>query len=99
MTTKISGPCIFVQNLVYSLSMKAGRTNSISLKYVLHGATSGVAKGGRPPPQSQKKHSLKKAKSVEKLGGGGVHVTSPKLKLIKYVATKENDDILEEHDL
>ena len=38
MTTKISGPCIFVQNLVYSLSMKAGRMNSISLKYVLHGA-------------------------------------------------------------
>jgi hypothetical protein len=31
--------------------------------------------------------------------GGGVHVTSPKLKLIKYVATNENDDILEEHDL
>jgi hypothetical protein len=34
--------------------------------------TSGVAKGGdRPPPQSKKTHSLKKAKSVEKLGGGG----------------------------
>ena len=39
--------------------------------------SSGVAKGGRggeggrSPPQSQKKHSLKKAKSVEKLGGGG----------------------------
>jgi hypothetical protein len=35
---------------------------------------SGVAKGrrgGRPPPQSQKKHYLKKAKSGEKLGGGG----------------------------
>ena len=35
--------------------------------------TSGVAKGGDrpPPPQSKKTHSLKKAKSVEKLGGGG----------------------------
>ena len=62
---------------------------------------SGVAKGGRSPPQSQKKHSLKKAKSVEKLGGrGGVRVTSSKLKLIKYVSTEENDDnhILEELD-
>ena len=59
---------------------------------------SGVAKGGRPPPQSQKNHSLKKAKSVEKLGGG-VHVTSSKVKLIKYVSTEENDDILEELDL
>ena len=65
---------------------------------------SGVAKGGRggqlpPPPQSQKNHSLKKAKSVEKLGGGGVHVTCSKLKLIKYVSTEENNDILEELDL
>ena len=42
---------------------------------------------------------MKKAKSVEKLGGGGVHVTSSKLKLIKYVSTEENDDILEELDL
>jgi hypothetical protein len=63
---------------------------------------SGVAKGGargedRPPP-NRKKNSLKKAKSVEKLGGG-VHVTSSKLKLIKYVSTEENDDILEELDL
>jgi hypothetical protein len=31
--------------------------------------------------------------------GGGVHVTSSKLKLIKYVSTEENDDILEELDL
>ena len=59
----------------------------------------GGARGGDRPPNRKKNHSLKKAKSVEKLGEGGVHVTSPKLKLIKYVATKENDDILEEHDL
>jgi hypothetical protein len=61
----------------------------------------GGGEGGRPPPQSQKNHYLKKAKSVEKLGGGegGVHVTSSKLKLIKYVSTEENDDILEELDL
>ena len=58
----------------------------------------GGARGGDRPPNRKKKHSLKKAKSVERLGGG-VHVTSPKLKLIKYIATKENDDILEEHDL
>ena len=37
---------------------------------------SGVAKGERggataPPPNRKKNHSLKKAKSVEKLGGGG----------------------------
>jgi hypothetical protein len=35
---------------------------------------SGVAKGGRggqpPPPPIAKTHSLKKAKSVEKFGGG-----------------------------
>ena len=31
----------------------------------------GVAKGGRPPPNRKKNHSLKKAKSVEKWGGGG----------------------------
>jgi thioredoxin-related protein len=31
--------------------------------------------------------------------GGGGHVTPSKLKLIKYVATEENDDILEELDL
>ena len=60
----------------------------------------GGARGGGRSPQSQKKHSLKKAKSVEKLGGGGVCVTSSKLKLIKYVSTEENDDnhILEELD-
>ena len=56
--------------------------------------------GEGPPHQSQKKHSLKKVKSVEKLGGGGGgHVTSSKLKLIKYVSTEENDDIVEEVDL
>jgi hypothetical protein len=37
--------------------------------------SSGVAKGGRggatAPPNRKKNHSLKKAKSVEKLGGGG----------------------------
>jgi hypothetical protein len=63
--------------------------------------SSGVAKGGRggaTAPPNRKKHSLKKAKSVEKLGGG-VHVTSSKLKRIKYVSTEENDDILEELDL
>ena len=32
-------------------------------------------------------------------GGGGVHVTCSKLKLIKYVSTEEKDDILEELDL
>ena len=58
---------------------------------------SGVAKGGRAPPQSQKNHSLKKAKSIEKLGGGGYTLQSSKL--IKYVSTEENDDILEELDL
>jgi hypothetical protein len=66
--------------------------------------SSGVAKGGgrevaTAPPNRKKKHSLKKAKSVEKFLGGGVHVTSSKLKLIKYVSTEENDDILEELDL
>jgi hypothetical protein len=67
---------------------------------------SGVAKGWRlpPPPNRHKNHSLKKAKSVEKVcvwggGGGGVHVTCSKLKLIKYVSTEEKDDILEELDL
>jgi hypothetical protein len=34
------------------------------------GVAKGGARGGRPPPQSQKNHSLKKAKSVEKFGGG-----------------------------
>jgi hypothetical protein len=57
----------------------------------------GGARGGDHPPIA-KKNSLKKAKSVEKLGGG-VHVTSSKLKLIKYVSTEENNDILEELDL
>ena len=52
-----------------------------------------------PPPNRHKNHSLRKAKSVEKLGGGGVHVTCSKLKLIKYVSTEEKDDILEELDL
>ena len=65
---------------------------------------SGVAKGGQggataPPPPIAKKTFSEKAKSVEKLGGGGIHVTSSKLKLIKYVSTEENDDILEELDL
>ena len=31
----------------------------------------GGEEGATAPPQSQKKHSLKKAKSVQKLGGGG----------------------------
>ena len=48
-----------------------------------------------PPPNRHKNHSLRKAKSVEKLGGGGVHVTCSKLKLIKYVSTEEIYDILE----
>ena len=53
-----------------------------------------------PPPNRHKNHSLRKAKSVEKLGGGGgVHVTCSKLKLIKNVSTEEKDDILEELDL
>ena len=52
-----------------------------------------------PPPNRHKNHSFRKAKSVEKLGGGGVHVTCSKLKLIKYVSTEEKDDILEELDL
>ena len=58
----------------------------------------GGARGGDRPPNRKKTHSLKKAKSVEKFWGG-VHVTSSKLKLIKYVSTEENDDILEELDL
>jgi hypothetical protein len=58
----------------------------------------GEGGGASAPPQS-KKTSLKKAKSVEKFRGRGVHVTSSKLKLIKYVSTEENDDILEELDL
>ena len=53
--------------------------------------------GRRLPSNRHKNHSLKKAKSVEKLGGG-LHVTCPKLKLIKYVSTEENDNILEELD-
>ena len=53
---------------------------------------------GGTAPLIEKKHSLKKAKSVE-TWGGGVHVTSSKLKLTKYVSTEENDDILEELDL
>jgi hypothetical protein len=57
----------------------------------------GGARGGDRPPPIEHNHSLKKAKSVEKWGG--VHVTSSKLKLIKYVSTEENDDILEELDL
>ena len=63
--------------------------------------TSGVAKGGRggaSAPPIAKKNSLKKAKSVEKLGGGGGY-TLQSSKLIKYVSTEENDDILEELDL
>ena len=36
---------------------------------------SGVAMGGdAPPPNHQKNHSLKKAKSVEKWGGGGTRL-------------------------
>ena len=35
------------------------------------GRSQGGARGGDRPPQSQKNHSLKKAKSVEKWGGGG----------------------------
>jgi hypothetical protein len=31
----------------------------------------GGARGGDRPPNHKKKHYLKKAKSVEKLGGGG----------------------------
>jgi hypothetical protein len=57
--------------------------------------------GGRPPPPPpnlHKNHSLKKVKSVEKLGRE-VHVTCTKLKLIKYVSTEETDDILEEIDV
>jgi hypothetical protein len=57
------------------------------------------SQGPPPPPNRHKNHSLKKAKSVEKLGGGGTPVTCSKLKLIKYVSTEENDDILEELDL
>jgi hypothetical protein len=62
---------------------------------------SGVAKEGGggeegrpPPPNRHKNHSLKKAKSVEKLGEG-VHVTCSKLRLIKYVSTEENDEELD----
>ena len=62
----------------------------------------GGGRGGATAPLNRhKNHSLKKAKSVEKLfwGGGGVHVTCSKLKLIKYVSTEEKDDILEELEL
>jgi hypothetical protein len=55
--------------------------------------------GTTAPLNRHKNHSLKKAKSVEKLLGGGVDVTCSKLKLIKYVSTEEKDDMLEELDL
>ena len=43
---------------------------------VVSGVAKGGARGGDRPPNRKKKHSLKKAKSVEKLGGGGgVHAT------------------------
>jgi hypothetical protein len=78
----------------------------VDINEPLHAVFSGVAEGRRgrggdrpPPPPNRKKNYLKKAKSVEKLGGVGVHVTSSKLKLIKNVSTEENDDILEELDL
>ena len=35
------------------------------------GVAKGGARGGGRPPNRKKIHSLKKAKSVEKLGGGG----------------------------
>ena len=35
------------------------------------GRSQGGARGGDRPPNRQKTHSLKKAKSVEKWGGGG----------------------------
>ena len=54
--------------------------------------------GATVPPNRHKNHSLKKAKSVEKLVGV-VHVACSKLKLIKHVSGEEKDDILEELDL
>ena len=50
---------------------------------------------GLPPPQSPQKPFSEKAKSVEKLGGGGVYVTCSKLKLIKYVSIVANDEELD----
>ena len=59
------------------------------LKLLIDGENSGVAKGGKggraiaPPPNRKKKHSLKKAKSVEKLGGGGT----------RYILEAETDEV------
>ncbi len=50
--------------------------------YVIRGVAKGGQGGATAPPIAKKNRSLKKAKSVEKWGGG-VHVTFPKLKLIK----------------
>ena len=67
---------------------------------------SGVAKGGRggatAPPIAKKTFSEKGLIRREIWwggGGGGYTLQSSKLKLIKYVSTEGNDDILEELDL
>ena len=56
-----------------------------------------------PPPNRHKNHPFRKAKSVDKLwgGGGGTRymLEAESLKLIKHVWTEEEDDILEELDL
>ena len=60
-------------------------TNSNVLEKLPIRETSGVAEEGQPPPPNRHKNqSLKKSKSIEKLGGGGeIHVTFSKLKLTK----------------
>ena len=45
--------------------------STATVEGLVRGIISGIAKGGGGGGGGQKKHSLKKAKSVEKLGGGG----------------------------
>jgi hypothetical protein len=52
----------------------------------------------KSPPQTRHKNHSRKGQIRREIGGGGVHVTCSKLKLIKYVSTEEKDDILEELD-
>ncbi len=72
------------------LSDDVERVQRLALRIIYpQGRSQGGGKGGRPPPPiTKKKHSLKKAKSVEKWGGGGAEYT--------LHATEENEDILEE---
>ena len=77
-----------------------------SINLYIYTLSSGVAKAGArvgavaPPPIAKKPFSekCKIRREVGGWGGGGVRVTFSKLKLIKYVSTEENDDILVELD-